>query len=88
MTGIASITSKNQLTLPVELIRRTGWLAGTKLLVKVTGDQVVLKKVPSLGELREKLTHYSLTQKFTVSQAIKLAQKNAAEKIVAEMDEK
>ncbi|MEP6955504.1 MAG: AbrB/MazE/SpoVT family DNA-binding domain-containing protein [Chthoniobacterales bacterium] len=47
-----TITGKNQITLPAELIRQLGWQTGTRLVWEKLDDKaIVARLVPSRGEL-------------------------------------
>lgn len=55
MIGFATLTSKNQLTLPADLVRLLNWTSGTDLWVKEENKTVVLERVPTIEELREEI---------------------------------
>lgn len=55
MTGFAAITSKNQVTLPVDIVRLLNWYPGTDLWVKEENKMVVLERIPTIEEIREEL---------------------------------
>lgn len=49
---ITTITGKNQVTLPAELVRELGWQSGTKLnWQKNDGTSLVVRPAPSRGEI-------------------------------------
>jgi len=49
-------TGKNQVTLPEELVRELGWLPGTRLDWKKTGDNaLVATRLPSRGEIASRV---------------------------------
>lgn len=45
-TGMAKISSKHQITLPVEAVRRLGLEPGDRLAVRVEDDRIVLRPQP------------------------------------------
>ena len=49
------MTSKNQLTLPVDLIQLLNWTAGTDLWVKEENRRVILERIPTIEEIREEI---------------------------------
>ncbi len=49
------MTSKNQLTLPVDLVQLLDWTAGTDLWVKEENRRVILERVPTIEEIREEI---------------------------------
>lgn len=49
------MTSKNQLTLPVDLIQLLNWTAGTDLWVKEENERVILERIPTIEEIREEI---------------------------------
>lgn len=46
-----TLSSKNQVTLPVLLVRALGLRPGDQLTVRREGDGLLLKRLPKLGEL-------------------------------------
>ncbi len=50
MTQIATITSKNQLTLPAELFRRAGFRIGQKVIVSEENGHLILTPAEKLVE--------------------------------------
>lgn len=47
-----TVTGKNQVTLPAELVRELGWSPGTRLDWRKSGENsLVAKKLPSRGEI-------------------------------------
>lgn len=53
---ITTITGKNQVTLPAELIRELGWKPGTRIdWQKLDDDSLVARPVPSRGELARRI---------------------------------
>jgi bifunctional DNA-binding transcriptional regulator/antitoxin component of YhaV-PrlF toxin-antitoxin module len=49
---ITTVTGKNQVTLPAELVRELGWRPGTRIDWKKAGDNALLaKSLPSRGEI-------------------------------------
>ena len=52
MTGFTNLTSKNQVTLPTELVRLLNWTPETDLWVKEENKTVVLERIPTIEEIR------------------------------------
>ena len=51
-----TITGKNQITLPAELVRALGWKPGIKLdWQKLDDDSVVVRSLPTRGELARRV---------------------------------
>jgi AbrB family looped-hinge helix DNA binding protein len=50
--GYTRLSSKNQVTLPMETLSRLGLRAGDELRVEVDADRVVLTPTQSIGERR------------------------------------
>lgn len=78
ITAVASITSKNQLTLPVAVASRFNLSAGSKVFIKATDNQIIMEKIPSLRSLHEAFSSLPLAKKYPVAKATKLAQKKEA----------
>lgn len=55
MTSYATITSKGQLTLPVEVRRALGLQAGQRVAITVEDDRLILEPPASLDALRARL---------------------------------
>lgn len=49
------MTSKNQVTLPTDLVRLLNWTAGTDLWVKEQNKTVILERIPTIEEIRNDL---------------------------------
>ena len=49
------MTSKNQLTLPADLVRLLNWTAGTDLWVTNDNKKVVLERISTIEEIREEM---------------------------------
>lgn len=77
MTGFATITSKNQLTLPVDLVQLLAWTAGTGLWVKEENRKVVLERIPTIEEIREEVQKNpkvrKLNAKYSTVEIVRLA---------------
>ena len=51
-----TITGKNQVTLPAELVRELGWLPGTRLDWQKNDDNsLIVRPVPSRGEIARRV---------------------------------
>ncbi len=49
------MTSKNQLTLPVDLVQLLDWTAGTDLWIKEENRRVILERIPTIEEIRDEI---------------------------------
>lgn len=52
---IVTLTSKNQITLPVEFVRKLNLAKKRRLLIREDGNQLVLTPEPELSEQLEKI---------------------------------
>lgn len=75
MTGFASLTSKNQLTLPVVVVDDLSLEAGTRFWVKTVGEHIVLEKVDTLREVQGVLAKHPLSKKYSADELVRLARK-------------
>lgn len=77
MAGFATVTSKNQITLPADLARILSWSAGTDLWVKSEGQRVILERIPTIGELRNEIQKNprvkGLNKKYTSVEIVHMA---------------
>ncbi len=77
MIGFASMTSKNQVTLPADLVRMLNWTAGTDFLVKSDNQKIILEKIPTISELREEVLSEPKVKKinaqYNTSEIVRLA---------------
>lgn len=71
------MTSKNQVTLPVDVVQLLNWPAGTDLWVKEEDKKVVLEKIPTIEEIREEMQKNprvrTLNKKYTAVEIVRLA---------------
>ena len=51
MTWIVKVTRRGQITIPVEVRRKSNIKVGDRLLVKVTRDGILLKRIPRIEEM-------------------------------------
>ena len=84
MTGLVTLTSKNQLTLPVEVVRFFGWEPGVRLWSEVKEDSLVMKKAGSLRDIQGILANHPLSKKYSSVQIVHLAHKKAATQVANE----
>lgn len=66
MTGFATLTSKNQLTLPAELITYMRLTQGAKFLVQKVDKKIVLEEILPIGELRKEVLSNPQVQKINI----------------------
>ncbi len=83
MTGIVTLTSKNQLTLPVALVRLLGLVPGTRLWVREDEKKIVLEKMGDFASLQGILANHPLSKKRPTAEIIKLARKRRAARIMS-----
>lgn len=53
MTEIATLTSKNQFTLPASIVKLLGWTVGMRFWVREEQGRIVLEKMLSINDLCE-----------------------------------
>lgn len=83
MTGFASFTSQNQLTLPSDLAKFIGFTPGEKLVVDSYKEgEVVIKKAGSLRELQGMLAGHLLSKKHSSDEIINLARKKKVARLM------
>ncbi|HBC73139.1 MAG: hypothetical protein UX91_C0007G0054 [Candidatus Amesbacteria bacterium GW2011_GWB1_47_19] len=76
MTGLVTLSSKNQFTLPVGIVRELGLKKGSRLWTKVDGDTITIKKAGDTWDsLQGSLKDTSLTKGKSVLEIIELAGK-------------
>ncbi len=75
MTGFATLTSKNQLTLPVNIVDFMALVPGAQFWVEKTENRIVLEKISGLREVQGVLANHPLAQNYTADEVIKLARK-------------
>lgn len=84
MTGLVTLTSKNQLTLPVDVVRYFGWKPGVRLWSEIKEDSLVMKKAGGLRDVQGILANHPLSKKYSSVQIVHLARKKAAAQIANE----
>ncbi len=58
-----TITGKNQVTLPAELVRELGWTPGTRLdWQKLDDNSLVARPLPSRGEIAQRVLGLATAQ--------------------------
>lgn len=72
---IATLTSKNQLTLPVAVVRSLSLMPGERLWITKEKDRIILEKIGSIKDLQGILADNPLAKKYTAIQMVKLARK-------------
>ena len=82
MTGLLTLSSKNQITLPANLARELNLKKGTKFWVKTEGKTIKLEKQEDTwDDLQGSLKDTSKTKGKTVLQIIELAKKEEAKRL-------
>lgn len=75
MTGFATLTTKNQLTLPINIVDYMAWVPGVRLWVERVDGKIVLEKVSGLRSVQGILASHPLARKYSADEIIKLARK-------------
>lgn len=82
MTTVLTLTAKNQLTLPVEMLQYLGIDRGNKLWTRIEAKKIVIEKVEdSWDDLQGSLQDTKLTKGKSVLEIIKLAKKLEAKRL-------
>ena len=88
MIGFATMTSKNQLTLPVDLVQLLDWTAGTDLWVKEENRKVILERIPTIEEIREELQKNpkvrKLNARYSTAEIVRMARQRKPPKNIYE----
>lgn len=84
MTGLASLTSKNQVTLPVQVVDLS-WTTGTRFWVERKDNKVVLEKIGDWDNFVGIFAGNEIAQKYTIEEVIERAKKTEAEKLMHEV---
>jgi len=83
MTTLLTLTSKNQLTLPVSIVSLLGLTKGSKLWTTVKNNTVVLEKQDDTWEdLHGFLANNPIAKKYSYNQVYKMAQKKEAKRLM------
>lgn len=72
---IATLTSKNQLTLPVGIVDDLLLSPGTRMWIKKEKNSIVLEKIGSLREIQGILAESPLSKKYSSEETVLLARK-------------
>jgi len=75
MNAILTLTSKNQVTLPVELVRLWGLTKGSKFWTKLKDNTLVIEKVDTWDDLQGILADTPMAKRHTVEEAIEIGRK-------------
>ena len=82
MNTVVTLTSKNQLTLPVALVSLLGLNKGGKLWTRVEKETIVLEKIEdSWDDFQGILADTPIAKKYTVEQVIEIAKKREAKRL-------
>ena len=81
MDAVLTLSSKNQLTLPVSMVSYLGLQKGTKMWTKVQGNSVVIEKLPTWDELQGSVKDTYLTKGKSTLEIIELAKKLEAKRL-------
>lgn len=82
MNVILTLTSKNQLTLPVSMVSLLGLNKGSKIWTQVKENKIVLEKIDdSWDSLQGSLTDTPLTKGKSTLEVIELAKKLEAKRL-------
>lgn len=82
MNTLLTLTSKNQLTLPVSIVSLLGLTKGSKLWTTVSDNTVTLEKVESGWDgLQGMLAGHPMSKKYTTLQVIEIARKREGKRL-------
>ncbi|MEK7472523.1 MAG: hypothetical protein AAB625_00640 [Patescibacteria group bacterium] len=82
MDGILTLSSKNQLTLPVSMVSFLGLDKGAKLWTKIVNNMIVIEKVnDSWDDLHGFLADNPISKKYSTLEVIELAKKREAKRL-------
>lgn len=82
MDRVLTLSSKNQLTLPVSLVSFLGLNKGTKLWTRLVNKSIVIEKVEDTWDKYQGLlADHPLSKKYTTLEIIDLAKKREAKRL-------
>lgn len=85
MTAILTVTAKNQVTFPAELLKRLRITKGDKLFIKEKGKIIEIEKVETgLRSLQGVLATTTVGKKKTMEEVISKAEKKEAKRLMNE----
>ena len=83
MDTVLTLSSKNQLTLPVSVVSFLELSKGAKLWTKVEGKSIILEKVEdSWDDLQGIFADTHMAKKYTVEQVIEIARKKESKRLM------
>lgn len=83
MDTVLTLSSKNQLTLPVALVNFLGLTKGTKLWTKLAGNTITIEKIDtSWDDVQGILANNPMAKKYTVEQVIEIAKKREGKRLM------
>lgn len=83
MDTVLTLSSKNQLTLPVTLVNFLGLSKGTKLWTKLVGSTITIEKVDtSWDRLQGTIKGTKYTRSHSVEEVIEYAKKKEAKRLM------
>lgn len=78
-----TISSKNQFTLPVAMVRHLGLKKGSKLWTRLENKSIVIEPVEDTwDDLKGFLADNPIAKKYTYDQVYKMAQKKEAKRLM------
>lgn len=82
MDAVLTLSSKNQLTLPVSLVSFLGLEKGAKLWTRLVNKSIVIEKVEdSWDQFQGLLANHPLSKKYTTLEIIEIAKKREAKRL-------
>ena len=82
MDGILTLSSKNQLTLPVSIVSFLGLDKGAKLWTKLVNRSIVIEKVEdSWDDFQGLLADHPMSKKYSTLEIIEIAKKREAKRL-------
>jgi len=82
MDTVLTLSSKNQLTLPVSVVSFLGLDKGVKLWTKIINNTIVIEKVDnSWDKFQGLLANHPMSKKYTTLEIIEIAKKREAKRL-------
>lgn len=82
MNTLLTLTSKNQLTLPVSIVSLLGLSKGNKMWTKVKENTIILEKArDDWDSLQGMLANHPMSKKYTTLQVIEIARKKEGNRL-------
>lgn len=87
MNTLLTLTSKNQLTLPVSIVTLLGLSKGNKMWTNVKDNTIILEKAEDdWDSLQGLLADHPISKKYSTLQIIEIAKKKEAQRLARKYD--